>query len=83
MTAQPSSSRRGRPEFRQVIYGLHAATNNLFRRVATIESIAAVVSTVATRRENLFHRMQAINDLPKLKCRYAAEQLQRRLIFRS
>src|SRR5262245_4529910 len=39
-------------EFRQVIYGLHDATNYLFRRIATVESIMTMVSTVATRREN-------------------------------
>jgi hypothetical protein len=39
-------------EFRQVIYGLHAATDNLSRHAATIESIVMVFSTVATRRED-------------------------------
>ena len=42
----------GKPDFRQVIYGLHASTNNLILRVATVVSIVAVVSTAATRRED-------------------------------
>ena len=41
-------------ENRQVIYALHDATNNLIRRVAAVESIMTIVSTVAARRENHF-----------------------------
>ncbi len=52
---------------KQVVYGLHAVPKNIFRRLATIESIGALVSTVATRREIICHLMQAVNDLPKLR----------------
>jgi hypothetical protein len=45
------------------------------RRLATVETPVAIDSIVATRRNKSFGRMQAINDLPKIICRYAAEQL--------
>jgi hypothetical protein len=61
-------------EFRQVIYGLHVAAKNLIHRVATIESIGAGgFNRRYATWDHLRLRVQAINDLPKFKCRYAAE----------
>jgi hypothetical protein len=64
----------GMLEFRQVIYGLHVAAKNVFRRVATIESIGGGgFNRRCATWDNLRLRVQAIYGLPKFKCRSAAK----------